>query len=76
VEKALQLLWLADELVYSKTFGAAVEAGVQARDSKVKNKRASKKVKLDADDLMAEKVLDNSAARIRLLVSAMADTED
>ncbi|CAG9971923.1 unnamed protein product [Clonostachys byssicola] len=73
VEKALQLLWLADELAYSKTFATAVEAGVQARDSKVKNKRASKKVKLDADDLMAEKFLDNSAARIRLLVSAMTD---
>ena len=73
VESAVQLLWTIDVFEYSDNFAQAVEKGIKARENKTK-KRRNGKAKLDANDIQAQDVLDNSTERLRLLMQAMEAT--
>ncbi len=75
VESSLQLLWLCDSVEYTGSFDAAVQKGIDARQTKVKKKRTGK-AKAEADDVLAREMLDASGERLQLLLEAMRATAD
>ena len=71
VESTMQLLWACEMLEGTDDFGRAVEAGIKAREAKVKKKKATGRMKADGRDDFAQGVLSSSAMRIRVLLEAM-----
>lgn len=70
VEAAIQLLWVCGELEYSEELDEAVQAGIDARQAKIKRKRTGR-AKPDPDDALATEMLDTSSNRLHIMLGAI-----
>ena len=70
IESAVQLLWSCGVIDHAESLAAAIEIGIQARQTKA-TKRRNGKMKAEAGDRMAQEVLDRSGVRLRLLVQCL-----
>ncbi|KAH6897033.1 hypothetical protein B0T10DRAFT_475809 [Thelonectria olida] len=71
VEAAMQLLMRSGRIEYSRSFAAAGEKGIKAREAKVKKKRTGK-MRDDPTDELAHEVLARSGQRIRVLLELLS----